>query len=311
MRVQARNRKHQSGQFLAVDQTKLYYQSWHPDYDSDCDSDCAPRAVIVIVHGLGAHSGIFSHLAEFLSDRQVAVYALDLRGHGRSGGQRGHINSWSEFRQDLNSFIQLVSTKEKDLPLYLLGQSLGGTISLDFALHYDFALDYDEQFDKDKLQDKLHGLILLSPALKVRIAPLKSILGKLFSGLLPRFTMDTGSQGSTIACDLQVTATTTEDPWRHTKATARLATEFWQTTAWIEAHASSLQIPLLILHGGADPVTLPETSLQLFTTMAVNDKERYEYPQGHHELQNDLECRNIFLDLVDWLERHLDPQLGA
>ena len=288
MRVRAKEERHQSGQLLATDQTKLFYQSWHPDSE--------PRAIVIIVHGLGAHSGIFSHMAEFLSDRQFAVYALDLRGHGRSQGRRGHINNWSEFRQDLNSFIQLVSTKENHLPIYLLGQSLGGTISLDYALH-----------DSKQLQ----GLILFSPALRVKIAPLKSILGRLFSRLLPRFTMDTDSQPSTIACDLQVATSTTDDSWRHTKATARLATEFWRTAAWIEAHASDLKIPLLILHGGVDQITLPETSLQLFADIVGADKERYEYPQGHHELQNDLECRNIFVDLLDWLERHLDPHLSS
>ena len=126
MRVQTRNRENQSGKFLGAGKTEIYYQSWHPDLTS--------RAVLVIVHGLGAHSGIFRQLAEFVCDRKITVYALDLRGHGRSEGQRGHINSWSEFRQDLNAFIQLVATKEPTLPLYLLGQSLGGAISLDLSL---------------------------------------------------------------------------------------------------------------------------------------------------------------------------------
>ncbi len=292
MRFQTRRIQHRSGKFLGVGEIKLYYQSWHPDR--------SPEAVVVIVHGLGAHSGIFTNLAEFLCDRNFTVYALDLRGHGRSEGQRGHINSWSEFRQDLNSFIQLVSTRENHFPLYLLGQSLGGTISLDYVLHDR------EQPAKSKLQ----GLILLSPALKVRIATFKSILGRIFSRLLPRFTMDTGAQASAIACDLQVIAATSEDPWRHSKATARLATEFWRTAAWIESHASSLQIPLLILHGGADQVTLPKTSLQLFLRIAEVDKERYEYSQGHHELQNDLECRTVFVDLANWMERHLDLKLS-
>ena len=293
MRVQTRKRQHQSGKFLGAGEIELYYQSWHPVLP--------PRAVLVIVHGLGAHSGIFKQLAEFLCDRQITVYALDLRGHGRSEGQRGHINSWSEFRQDLNAFIQLVSTKEPTLPLYLLGQSLGGTISLDYALRYG------NQRHKNKLQ----GLILFSPALKVKTKLLKKISGRLFSRLLPRFTVNTDSQARTFSCDPQMVAKAICDPLRHTKASARLATEFWQSAAWIEAHADSLKIPLLILHGGADQVTLPKPLIKFFANIALADKERIEYAQRHHELQNDLECRTVFADLENWIERHLEARLSS
>lgn len=281
MKVKAENIQHQSGKFLGAVETELYYQSWHPNL--------APRATVVIVHGLGAHSGIFDNLAEFLGDRCLAVYALDLRGHGRSQGQRGYINSWSEFRQDLNAFLDLVATKENNLPLFLLGQSLGGTIALDYALH-----------DGAKLQ----GLILLSPALKVSISPLKSALGAIFSRLIPRFTLDTGIDFATIARDPQVVAAAAQDPLRHTKGTARLATEYSQTVNWIKANAAMLKVPVLILHGGADRVTLPEGSRHLFETIALADKERHEYPNSYHELQTDLNCQAVFADLENWLERH-------
>ena len=282
MKVKTKNIKHQSGEFLGANKSQLYYQSWQPNFTS--------RAIIVIVHGLGAHGGIFGNLVEFLCERGFAVYALDLRGHGRSAGQRGYINSWSEFRQDLDIFLQLIATKEPNLSLFLLGQSLGGTIALDYALRYG---------------DRLQGLILLSPALKVRIDPVKSILGRLFSRLMPRFALDTGIYIATISREPQVVAAAIADPLRHTKVTARLATEFWRTVAWIEAHANTLKVPLLILHGGADLVTPAKTSRALFASIPLTDKERYEYLHGYHELHNDCDRQAVFADLAHWIEHHI------
>ena len=285
MKVKTKNIKHQSGTFLGANQSKLYYQSWHPKLTS--------RAILVIVHGLGAHSGIFSNLVEFFGDRPITIYALDLRGHGRSNGQRGYIKSWSEFRQDLDAFLQLIKAQEPKLPLFLLGQSLGGTIALDYALRYG---------------DRLQGLILLSPALKVRVSRFKSILGRLLTHIMPRFALDTGIYIATISREPQVVAGAIQDPLRHTKVTARLATEFWRTVAYIEAHAAELKVPLLILHGGADLVTPANTSRALFATIPLADKERYVYLHGYHELHNDRDRQRVFADLEDWIDRHVNAR---
>ena len=280
--------KHNQGNFSGVGEVDLYYQSWHPDGET--------LAIVAIVHGLGAHSGIFGNLVEFLSDRGNAVYSFDLRGHGHSSGQRGYINSWSEFREDVRAFLQLIDTKEQNLPLFLLGQSLGGTIALDYALHYC---------------DRLQGLILLSPALKVGISPIKSILGRIFSRFIPHFTLDTGFDLAAGSRDPQVVAAYAQDSLRHTKGTARLATQFLQTVTWIEVNAAMLEVPLLILHGGADRVTLPESSRHLFEIITLTDKEIREYPESYHELHNDLNYQDVFADLENWLEKHLNERIKA
>jgi alpha-beta hydrolase superfamily lysophospholipase len=273
--------KHDWGNFSGAGNINLYYQSWHPNDKT--------QAIIVIVHGLGGHSGIFDNLVQFLCDRAIAVYSFDLRGHGRSCGQRGYINNWNEFRQDLRTFLQSIVTEERDLPLFLLGQSLGGTIALDYALHYP---------------DNLQGLILLSPALKVSISPIKSLLGQIFSRFIPRFTLDTGFDLAAGSRDPEVVAAYTLDSLRHTKGTARLATEFYQTVDWIEANAVKLQVPLLILHGGADRVTMPQSSRRLFEIILLTDKEIREYPESYHELHSDLNYQEVFIDLENWLAKH-------
>ena len=273
---------HQEGQFVGAGRFNLYYQSWHPHSTT--------KAIVIIVHGLGVHSDIFENIVEFLVTHNYGVYGFDLRGHGRSPGQRGYINSWSEFREDLQALLQLVTQKESNLPLFLLGQSLGGTIALDYTLRF---------------QAQLQGLILLSPALKVGISPLKIKIGRILSTLLPRFALNTGIGEITSSRDPEYVKTLGQDPLRHTKGTARLATEFMQTVTWITDHPQMLQVPLLILQGGADQISLPESSRLLFEKISFADKERLEYPESYHELHNDLNYQEVLVDLGDWLEKHL------
>ncbi|MEM9273378.1 MAG: lysophospholipase [Cyanobacteria bacterium P01_F01_bin.143] len=272
---------HQEGKFIGADGLQLYYQSWHPQ--------AITKAIVILVHGLGVHSNIFDRVVEFLVAHNYGVYGLDLRGHGRSPGQRGYINSWREFREDLQAFHKLVREKEPNLPLFLLGQSLGGTISLDYALRFG---------------EQLQGVILLSPALAVGISPLKIVIGKILSQVMPRFSLDTGIRLTTSSRDPKIITTLAEDPLRHTRGTARLSTEFLQTVNWIKTHTEMLQVPLLILHGGADKIVSPESSRLLFEQITFEDKERKLYPESYHVLQNDLNYQEILADLEDWLDQH-------
>ena len=92
--------EHRLGSLKGFRGLNLYYQSWHPLGN--------PCAIVLIIHGLGSHSGLFSNVVEHLQGSGYAVYGLDLRGHGRSQGQRGPINTWSEFREDLKAFLKLI-----------------------------------------------------------------------------------------------------------------------------------------------------------------------------------------------------------
>ena len=273
--------QNQEGTFQGANGLELYYQSWHPP--------ALAKAVLVIVPGIGGHSGIFTRMVEYLLERDFIVYSFDLRGNGRSPGQRGYINSWAEFRADLIAFLNLVTTKEPDLPLFLIGQSTGGTIALDYVLREPY---------------QLQGLILMSPGLGLGVAPWKLWLGKILSRILPHFALDTGIDLNTGSRDPEVVAAFAQDPLRHSQGTARLATEFLKTIDWIKAHGTELQVPLLILHGGADRVTLPQSSRIFFDRLKLADKEIREYPDSYHELHHDLNYQEVLADIADWLNRH-------
>ncbi|MGH7703703.1 MAG: alpha/beta hydrolase, partial [Gemmatimonadales bacterium] len=126
--------EYQTGAFPGSGGLTLTYQSWRP-------RDRSPHAVVIAVHGLGDHSGLYAPGVEHLVPRGYAWYGFDLRGHGRSPGPRGHIQSWAEYREDLRAFLGLIGEMEPGRTRFLLGNSLGGLIVLDYALHYPESLD--------------------------------------------------------------------------------------------------------------------------------------------------------------------------
>lgn len=274
--------KNCEGTFQGAKGLELYYQSWHPQGSAE--------AVLIIVHGHGGHSGIFPLMVEYLIEHNYAIYGFDLRGNGRSPGQRGYINSWSEFLIDLKSFVDLVKAKEPDRDLFIIGQSMGGTIALDYIL---------------REPSQLKGLILLAPALELGVSSWKLLAGKILSGVLPRFSLATGIDFSAASRDPKAVAACKEDPLRHSRGTARLATELLNTIKWIEAHIAEIKVPLLILHGGADRVTLPQSSRTFFERLTLADKERQEYPGSYHELHSDINYQEVLRDMENWIQRHL------
>ncbi|MEA5506734.1 lysophospholipase [Halotia wernerae UHCC 0503] len=282
----------QEGTFKGVGELDLYYQSWYPQGKV--------RGILAIVHGLGGHSKRYDNVVEHLIPKQYAVYALDLRGHGCSPGQRGYINSWADFREDLRAFLQLIKTQQPGSPVFVLGHSLGAIIVLDYVLRYP------------QEASRLQGVIALAPAIgKVGVSKVRLLVGKLLSRVWPRFTLNTGIDLTAASRNEKVLAAYAQDTLRHTLATARLATEFFTTVDWVNAHAADWQLPLLILHGGADRVALPEGSKTFYQRVSCEDKSIVEYPGAYHELQNDLNYQEVIADLENWLERHLQADIDC
>ncbi len=120
--------KHSEGVFEAIGRIDLFYQCWHPD------GEC--KGVLAFVHGFGDHSSHHQSLVTYLIDLGCSFYTFDLRGHGRSPGRRGHINSWEEYRQDVKTFLQLIGDQEPERPLFLMGPSMGGLIVPEYVLHH-------------------------------------------------------------------------------------------------------------------------------------------------------------------------------
>lgn len=277
---------HSAGTFQGVEGLELYYQSWTPPGKV--------RAILAIVHGLGAHSSLYTNIIEYLLPKQYAVYSYDMRGHGRSPGARGYINKWAEYRDDLQAFLKLIQQQHAQQPIFLLGHSMGGLVVIDYTLRYP------------QKASKLQGIITIAPSIgEVGVSPLKLLLGKILSRIYPRFSLDAGLDITAGSRDESILASYTQDKLRHRRGTARLSTEFFNTLAWVQSHVKEWCRPLLILHGSADRITLAASSEIFYQQINYPDKLRIEYPGAYHDLYCDINYKEVLGDLNNWLEKHL------
>ncbi len=249
------------------------------------------RAVLINIHGLGDHSGLYPTLAEHFPCRGITVHAMDLRGNGRSGGQRAYVERWEEYREDLRRFVELVRAEERGLPLFLLGNSLGGLIVLEYALHHP---------------DGLGGVIAASPPLGGLGVPAPLLaLGRVLSRAWPRFSIRTGMDLSGLARDPAVVQTVLADPLFHRVGTARLSTEVVGAIARVQAAAPGFPLPVLVLHGSADRMVPPDGSREFVARVGHPDRELREYPGAFHVLFADLDHEQVLTDVERWIEARL------
>jgi alpha-beta hydrolase superfamily lysophospholipase len=274
---------HQEGWFAGHGELALFRQVWR--------APGTARAVLINIHGLGDHSGLYPALTEHFPPRGITLHAMDLRGNGRSQGQRAYVERWEEYREDLARFVALVREEEPGRPLFLLGNSLGGLIVLDYAL---------------VSPQGLRGVIAASPALgRLGVpAPLLA-LGRMLSRVWPRFSLRTGLDLSGLARDPAVVEAVLADPLFHRVGTARLSTEVLAAIARVQAGAPDFPLPLLVLHGSADRMVPPDGSRAFVARVGHPDRELREYAGAFHVLFADLDRERVLTDVEQWIVERL------
>jgi alpha-beta hydrolase superfamily lysophospholipase len=275
--------EHSEGSFQGVGGVNLFYQCWRPGKK--------PKAVLAIVHGFGEHSGRYMNVVDHFVPRQYAVYGYDCRGHGRSPGQRGYINSFDEFRGDTAAFVQMVAQQELKAPIFVWAHSMGGLIGLDYILHHP---------------EGLSGAIISAPSLNPAgvAKPYMVTLTRILSGILPTFSAELGLDATALSRNQEVGKAYRADPLVHGKATARLGTEMEADANWVKAHAADVKIPLLMIHGELDALSAVSDARSFFEQVAYADKELKVYPGGYHESHNDINHEQVMADVEEWLKRH-------
>lgn len=284
---------YQDGLFSAADGLSLYYQSWLPTIDV--------KATVVLIHGLGGHSGLFQNVVKALLPEGYALYAYDLRGHGRSPGQRGYINRWSDYRNDLAYLIAMVQQQHPEVPCFLMGHSLGSIIALEYALHGQFG-------EPGKMPyPNISGIVAASPPFGPNAkTDLRLRIGQLLSLSWPRFSMSLGLGHILPSRDRSVVLAYAHDPLRHQRGTARLATEFLTTIKSLHAHRAYLSLPVLILHGTADKIADLKSCQQFFQELPQMKKMFISYQGAYHELYNESNQAEIMKDIHNWLDGQLE-----
>ena len=264
--------------------TPLFLRKWEPEVGR-------PRAAVAIVHGFGEHSGLYAPLAAFLTARGFSSFCIDLRGHGQSPGKRGHIQAWSDYRNDVNWMIGTIRGKSAGTPIFLLGNSMGGLIASDYAIHHSAGLS---------------GLILLSPADgEIGVPAFLLRLSRVFSRVWPTFTMKSGIQRTRLTRDPAAIARLDADPLVHSKGSARLGSEMLDAIARVKHKAPELTLPVLVLQGEADQVTSPDSTREFFANLGASDKTLKTYPGAYHNLVIDLVKDDVMRDIAGWVEKQL------
>jgi alpha-beta hydrolase superfamily lysophospholipase len=261
---------------------ELFAQAWLPDGQ--------PAAVIVIAHGLGEHSGRYATLATELAGRGYAVYALDHRGHGRSGGPRANIGRFAYLVSDFAAFVGRCARQHLDTPVYVLGHSMGGAVAFATAL---------------RLQHQLRGLVLSAPALAVDTAVPR--LQEWFVRALSVIAPNTGALSippSAVSRDASVVMRYQSDPLvHHTGVPARTVVELLDAMAGFPAGVRELRLPTLILHGTADRLVPLAATRPLYQSINTNYRTLKLYDGLFHEVFNEPERATVTADLFSWLER--------
>ncbi len=268
------------GVVASADGTKIAYRAW-PKPDAEI--------TFAVVHGLGEHAGRYARFAEGVAQYGIGTYAVDLRGHGKSEGQRGHIASWSQWTDDVAAFVRHVEGIGGG-DVVPLGHSFGGAALLSTVL-------------AGKL-GRSRRFIVSSPALKLKVAvpEWKIRLGKTASKVVPRAALDNDVDPTTLSRIPEVVDAYRADPLVHTRISTRMYTEWRAATEYIQAHVGEITIPFLILAGTDDRLIDPEGSSQLHR-MAPTMSELRLLEGRYHEPFNDRDNEEVFALIADWLMR--------
>ena len=270
-------------QLQTKDGLKLHTIRWLPEGDI--------RAIIVLVHGIGEHTGRYTHVAEWLTDQGYAVYALDHRGHGRSEGNRVDFDRFTQLVDDLTLYVQQVMSSNPDKRVFVYGHSMGALISLLYVLEN---------------QDKLAGWVSSATPLDIDTTQPAFVvtLGTLLSKVLPKLHL-LALDLDALSRDPAVVAAYKDDPLVYTRPTRlRVGAELIASARYARAQLSRLTLPIFVIHGTADQVTPPSGSERIVADASSEDKTLKLYPNLYHELHNEPEQQQVLGDIVDWLNAH-------
>jgi alpha-beta hydrolase superfamily lysophospholipase len=274
---------HTEGAFSNTRHKALQYQAWVPEQI---------KAVIVLVHGLADHSGRYKNLVDCLVPKGYAIWTYDQMGHGKSPGSRCYVNRFDELGHDLGQFIDLVKQNNPDVPLFLVGHSMGALVCAAFAADHPQSVD----------GLALSGLVLKSgqsiPRLTLKLA-----------GLLSTLTPWLGVQHldcSAISRDASVVEAYVKDPLVYTgKIPARMGVELLTAMGAVQSRLKDIILPVLLLHGAADRLAEPSSSQCMYDNVSSNDKELHLFPGCYHEVFNEP-CHEFVIGVLSrWLDKHL------
>ena len=274
--------EHFENYFEGLHGTKLFFQTWIPK--------SLPKAIIQIIHGYSEHGGRYLNVVNELIPRSYAIYVSDHRGHGKSEGLRAYVKSFNHFVEDQKRFYDLIRSNHPNLPLFVLGHSMGSVAARLFVAKYP---------------EGITGLILSGAGIKIgSMNPFFKFVADILFIFLPkmRIAMDTADY---LSHDPEVVRSYREDDLVFKKSTIQLGVEFIKSLRKSIRLSKKIQIPTLVQAGSKDKLlTHAKRNAEL---LIMKDRTIKIYEGLYHEVYNELEKdRKIVLkDLGDWIDRHI------
>ncbi|MCS5489986.1 alpha/beta hydrolase [Algoriphagus limi] len=277
--------QHLETSYQTPDGMKLYLQAWMPGKS---------KASILLIHGLGEHSGRYSALVEGLVELGVAVFTFDERGHGKSSadGPTAYVDSYADYLKDIQALYGKVKAYVPGVPTFIFGHSMGGGLAAAFALKY---------------RPETSGIILSAPAIKE--AEGTSALLVALSGILNKIS----PKLKALALDIEGISRIPEEVEKYKndplvyqgKIPVRTGYELLQMMRYVQDQASLFDFPFLVMHGTADRLTNPKGSQILFEKSPSSDKTLRMLQGAYHELLNDLDREEVLREILEWVKERM------
>jgi len=264
-----------------------YRRSWLPS---------EPSRVMVIVHGYAEHTGRYDEMAMYFAERGFAVHAYDQAGHGRTTGARGHVDRFDRLVDELVRFIELVRPDHPGLPLTVVGHSMGGLVVAAMA-----ALRHPE----------VEHIVLSGALLQLGGdgTGLRQSIGlgvaRMIARFAPRIAFPTGLDLQGLSRDPEVVRRYVQDPYVKDRMSVRMAAGMSSMISVVSGAAGRIELPILILHGGADPICPSAGSRNLYAglTEKIAEKSALQiYPELRHEIFQEPEREQVWQDVLKWIE---------
>jgi len=277
--------KNTEGKFEGAKGLSIFYQSWLPEN---------PKAIVQVVHGFAEHSGRYLNVVNELVPLDYGIYADDHRGHGRSEGTRNYVDSFDQYIEDEKTLYDIIKEKHPNLPIFLLGHSMGSLIVI---------------YVIKKYEDLYKGLILSGTGTSVgdKISGFLKTMAKVMGKIAPKLKISPGLEANMLSHDPEVVKAYQEDPNVYAeKITARLGYEMLNKFESVLDVINKFKLPLLVQCGSEDAL-IKGAEEEIKEAFKMDDQTINIYDGLYHEVYNELEKdRKIVLkDLSNWLEKHV------
>jgi acylglycerol lipase len=262
----------------AADGTPLHVRLW--------PSAGKPWARVLLVHGIGEHSGRYERTGRLLSGAGLEVQAFDLRGHGLSGGRRVYVRRWDDYLDDVE--VRLAALRQQGGPIVLFGHSLGALIALTYACSGRPTPDL---------------LVLSAPPLSAKVPAWQRILAPILGRVAPTVVLSNPIAADQLSRDPAVGTAYFADPLVQPRTTARLGAQLFGAMKRARSELGRLTVPTLVIHGGDDTLVPTTASEPLGTLPGV---KRRVLPNLRHETLNEPEGPEVVAQIVAWLRGHVE-----